>query len=59
MFCKVLTLVLVNGLTWNMDDIRSLVASAESCKRKHNQCLAKFVKKEETHYHAECKHPKK
>jgi len=55
MFCKTLILILVGNLTWDFSDLTSLQTAAKGCA-KSNQCLSEFHKKEETHYHAECKY---
>ena len=59
MYCKVLVLLLLNGSMWEFRDLNDFRAAAKTCKKRYNQCLAKFVKKGDNNYHAECKHPKK
>jgi hypothetical protein len=59
MYCKIIVLLLLNGSNWELRDLNDFRAAAKTCKRRYNQCLAKFVKKGDDNYHAECKHPKK
>jgi hypothetical protein len=59
MYCKILVLLLLKGTTWELRDLNDFRAAANTCKKRYNQCLAKFVKKGDNNYHAECKHPEK
>ena len=59
MYCKLLILLLLNGTTWEFKDLNDFETAASTCKERYNQCLAKFVKKGDSNYHAECKYPEK
>lgn len=51
--------MLLNGTTWEFKDLNDFKTAASTCKEKYNQCLAKFVKKDDNDYHAECEYPEK
>lgn len=52
--CTTFTAINQSSDPWNYHDGRTLVSSAETCRKKYRTCLKQFIKTDKIDYQAIC-----